>query len=75
MEQFLKENNISFYKAAQLLGKNAATCSGPIKNKLIGKAPMRYDELTEFCKRLSDFLHKTVKPDDFDLNIYQVILK
>lgn len=64
--EFLQENRISFYKVAQLQGKNGNHNAGYIQKKLEGKISMKMSEFESLCQALETYLKKPVKPEMFD---------
>lgn len=66
LEKFLEDKRISYYKATQLLGKNAATSSANIAAKIRGELAFKMEEYALLCTKLSEFLHQDIKPEHFD---------
>jgi len=65
--EFLKQNNISFYKMAQLLGRDPLLFTGSVKAKALGEKNIKFEEFKTYCQKLSDFIHKPVNPEDFEV--------
>ena len=71
---FIKENGVSFYKCAQLQGKNPNTNSFLIKKKILGEAPIKSSEFKELCEQLQIHLKKPVTPSMFSQEANSITL-
>jgi hypothetical protein len=75
LEQILKDNNISYYQIAQMLGKNPIQCTGIIKAKIIGKKPMKYAMLVEICQIINKLSGKSIEPSSLAMESVSVMMK
>lgn len=73
--EFLAKNSITWYKLAQLAGYNPLQYSGSVKKKCIGERPISTEEFEKYCQGLSQYLHKTIRPEDFETDVVEVLIK
>ena len=73
--EYLKNKGVSYYKATQLAGKNPATTTANIKEKLIGKNAITFEEYKMFVDKLADHVNDKLAPESFDYEIVTIKLK
>ena len=73
--EYMKNKGVSFYKATQLAGKNPATSTANIKEKLIGLNPITFQEYKLIVDKMGDHVNDKISPESFDFEIMTIKLK
>lgn len=75
LSEYLKTKNVSFYKATQLAGKNPATSTANIKEKIIGVNPITFTEYKMLLDKIANHVNDNITPESFDYEVLTVRLK